>query len=69
MKEILSLALLNDWATGVAVKKGITPLKVATPHQSTFVDSFPSSGSLEEIALLTLLNDVVGAESIAFLVN
>ena len=37
MKEILSLALLNDWATGVAVEKGITPLKVATPHQSTGV--------------------------------
>ena len=42
VKEIASLTL-------VAVKKEITPLKVATPHQSTFVDSFSSRGSLEEI--------------------
>ena len=52
--------------TLVAVKKGITPLKVATPHQSTSVDSFPSRGSLEEIASLMLLNDWETVDSIAF---
>ena len=53
IEEILSLALQNDWATGVAVEMGITPLKVATPHQSTGVDSYTSS-TAKAVPLLPL---------------